>query len=78
MSPAAVEVPVQAPVQATIPTKIPHKEPLKASGALDAFEQFDVTPVIGREFPKANLVDWINSPNADQLLRDLAITSKAR
>src|ERR1700712_662072 len=27
-----------------------HKEPLKLSGALDHFENFDVTPTIGREF----------------------------
>jgi len=50
-------------------------EPLKLSGALDTFESFDVTPVIGREFPTANLVDWLNAPNADELIRDLAITS---
>jgi len=49
-------------------------KPLKQSGALDAHEHFDVTPVIGREFPKANLVEWLNAPNSDALLRDLAIT----
>jgi len=50
-------------------------EPLKLSGVLDSYESFDVTPVIGREFPSANLVDWLNAPNADELIRDLAITS---
>lgn len=50
--------------------------PLKASGILAGQEHFDVTPVIGREFPKANLVDWLNAPNSDELIRDLAITSK--
>lgn len=50
--------------------------PLKTSGVLEAHEYFDVTPVIGREFPKANLVDWLNAPNSDELIRDLAITSK--
>ena len=52
-------------------------KPLKQSGALEKFEFEDVTPVMGREFPKTNIVDdLINSPNADTLLRDLAITSK--
>ncbi len=57
-------------------TKVQRREPLKQSGALDAHKHFDVTPTIGREFPNANLVDWLNAPNADELLRDLAITSK--
>lgn len=52
--------------------------PLKKSGALDSAFQFDeVTPVIGREYPTTNIVeDLLNSSNADELLRDLAITSK--
>lgn len=51
-------------------------KPLKVSGALNAFEYVEVTPVIGREYPKVNLVDdIINSKNADELIRDLAITS---
>lgn len=62
----------------TVPvvTKGTIREPLKLSGALDAQEAFDVTPIIGREFPKANLVEWLNAPNSDELLRDLAITSE--
>ena len=52
-----------------------HRQPLKLSGALDKFDFFDVTPVIGKEFPTANLKDWSEAPNADELLRDLAITS---
>lgn len=55
-----------------------YPEPLKPSGALDAFEHFEVTPVIGREYPKVNLVnDVINAKNPDELIRDLAITSKS-
>lgn len=54
-----------------------HKEPLKLSGALDHFESFDVTPVIGREFVGVNLAKWLRAPNSDELLRDLAITSKS-
>lgn len=50
--------------------------PLKQSGALDSFQFEDITPVIGREFPNINIVDdLIHSPNADQLIRDVAITS---
>lgn len=49
--------------------------PLTLGGALDNYEHFDVTPIIGREFPTANLVEWLDAPNADELIRDLAITS---
>ena len=52
-----------------------HKKPPKLSGMLDRFKSFDVTPVIGREFPTANLKEWLEAPNSDELLRDLAITS---
>lgn len=52
------------------------KEPLKLKGVLDAFESFDVTPAIGREFPNANLKEWLRAPNSDELLRDLAITGE--
>jgi hypothetical protein len=55
-----------------------HKEPLKLNGALDRFESFDVTPVIGREFVGVNLAEWLRAPNSDELLRNLAITSKKK
>ena len=73
MAPAATEAP-----EHTVPIvgKSVRREPLQLSGALDQYEHFDVTPVIGREYPKANLVEWLNAPNADELIRDLAITSK--
>lgn len=87
MAPSAVEA-VKDAVQTTINVKnqstqqaapaqqhAQHVEPLKLSGILDQYEHFDVTPIIGREFPKANLVEWLNAPNADELIRDLAITS---
>lgn len=48
--------------------------PLKPTGVLDKFDSFDVTPVIGREFPNANLKEWLRAPNSDELLRELAIT----
>ncbi|KAK3399631.1 hypothetical protein B0T20DRAFT_434040 [Sordaria brevicollis] len=91
MAPSAVDA-VQAAIQTTINVKnkatteqqatqtqhAQHVEPLKLSGVLDQFEHFDVTPIIGREFPKANLVEWLNAPNADELIRDLAITISRR
>lgn len=52
-----------------------HREPLKPSGALDQYEHFDVTPIIGREFVNVNLAEFLRAPNSDELIRDLAITS---
>ena len=53
-----------------------YPEPLKLSGALDRFKHEDTTPVIGREFFDANIVDdLLNGENADERLRDVAITS---
>ena len=76
MSPAQVEVEAPQELQTSISSKI-HRPPqyLELAGALDEYEHFDVTPVIGREFPQASLVDWLNAPNSDSLIRDLAITS---
>lgn len=52
-------------------------KPLSLSGALEKFEYEDTTPVIGREFIGVNIVDdLLHADNADQLLRDVAITSK--
>jgi alpha-ketoglutarate-dependent taurine dioxygenase len=51
--------------------------PLKLSGALDQFTFEETTPVIGREFPHVNIVDdLLHASNSDELVRDLAITSK--
>jgi hypothetical protein len=51
------------------------REPLRLQGVLDKFEQFNVTPILGTEFPDVKLVDWMEAGNSDSLLRDLAITS---
>ena len=51
------------------------REPLKLTGVLDQFKSFEVTPVIGREYPEASLKEWLESPKSNELLRDLAITS---
>ncbi|KAK4210769.1 hypothetical protein QBC37DRAFT_27902 [Rhypophila decipiens] len=55
-----------------------HKEPLKLSGVLNHLQSFDVTPVIGREYPNVDLVGLLRAPNSDELLRDLAITISQR
>ncbi|KAF2403774.1 taurine catabolism dioxygenase, partial [Trichodelitschia bisporula] len=55
-----------------------HREPLKPKGLLDQFKSFDVTPVIGREFPEVNLKELLRAPNSDELIRDLAITISQR
>ncbi|KAJ5822722.1 hypothetical protein N7447_005062 [Penicillium robsamsonii] len=54
------------------------RTPLKPTGVLDAFESFDVTPVIGREFPNASLKDFLSASNSDDLLRELALTISQR
>lgn len=63
----------EKPSQAQYP-----REPLQLKGVLDKYKSFDVTPVIGREFVDVNLKDWLEAPDSDDLLRDLAITSKPR
>ncbi|KAH7379850.1 hypothetical protein BKA64DRAFT_736505 [Cadophora sp. MPI-SDFR-AT-0126] len=49
--------------------------PLQYSGSLDTYESFDVTNVIGREFPKLQLTDILNG---DEKIRDLAILISQR
>lgn len=44
--------------------------PLKYSGSLDSFESFDVTAVIGREFPGLQLSEILHD---DEKIRDLAV-----
>ncbi|KAJ5273158.1 hypothetical protein N7478_008283 [Penicillium angulare] len=51
------------------------REPLKYSGSLNEYKNFDVTPVIGREFSGVQLTDLLND---DDKLRDLAITVSRR
>ncbi|KAK3075313.1 hypothetical protein LTR53_001514 [Teratosphaeriaceae sp. CCFEE 6253] len=58
----------------TTKSKYENDGPIRSTGALDHLDSFDVTPVIGREFPTANLVELIEAPNADDLLRELAYT----
>lgn len=64
-----------APVSAA--DQVQYPAPLKPTGALDKFKSEETTPAIGREFPAVNIVDDIlNASNSDELVRELAITSK--
>ncbi|OAP65088.1 hypothetical protein AYL99_01060 [Fonsecaea erecta] len=51
------------------------KEPLKYTGSLDQYKSFDVTKVIGREFPDLQLSQILHD---DAKIRDLAITVSQR
>lgn len=62
--------------KATNDTKL-IKEPFKLCGLLDEYESFSVTPVIGTEFTDANVAEWLKADNSNDLIRELAITSKA-
>ncbi|KAF3039669.1 hypothetical protein E8E11_005987 [Didymella keratinophila] len=57
-----------------------YPSPLRKSGALDSRYKFEEsTPVIGREYSTINIVDdLLNADNADDLIRDLAITISER
>lgn len=84
MAPHASEIEVADGTQAP-PTAIKQKDetstksrlsgPLKYSGSLDDYESFDVTAVIGREFPKLQLTEILNDDNK---LRDLAVLGELR
>ncbi|KAK2056346.1 TfdA family taurine catabolism dioxygenase TauD [Colletotrichum caudatum] len=81
VSPAKESQPASDPIpqdEALPEVRTGHKEPLKPSGALDQFEHFDVTPIIGREYPNVDLKGLIRAPNSDELIRDLAITISRR
>ena len=75
MAPSATEVQPQVDIPIH-PGKAAAAKPwVKSTGILDQYESFDVTPVIGREFPHANLVSWLQASNSDELLKELALTS---
>ena len=50
------------------------REPLKCGTSIDHLEYIDVTPIVGREYTTAKLKDMLDAPNAEEQLRDLAIT----
>lgn len=86
MAPPVADIDVQtAPVVVPVPTKgsiAPgHSSasrlsgPLTYSGTLDTYEHFDVTNVIGREFPNLQLSEILHD---DDKIRDLAILVSQR
>jgi Taurine catabolism dioxygenase TauD, TfdA family len=90
MAPSATAVDVQAPTtivakSPVIPTSKDHVSgltksasyptPLTYSGTLDSYQSFDVTSVIGREFPNLQLTEILND---DAKIRDLAILVSQR
>ncbi|KIX08672.1 uncharacterized protein Z518_03329 [Rhinocladiella mackenziei CBS 650.93] len=80
MAPSAT-LPIESnPAPDGFTTKSRNKGPLTKTGALDSTFAFgEVTPAIGREYPTANIVsDFLDAPNADELLLDLAITISQR
>lgn len=52
--------------------------PLKYSGSLDKFPYFEITPIVGREYPTVKVTDILNAPNAEELIRDFAIIISER
>ena len=62
-------------VEAATP-KSDHCIPLKLSGALKPFKQFDLTTVIGTQFENINLTRILHSSECDNIIRDIAVTSK--
>lgn len=50
------------------------RAPLTKGSSIDHLEYVDVTPVIGREYPTARIKDMLAADNAEEQLRDLAIT----
>ncbi|KAK6349559.1 hypothetical protein TWF696_005843 [Orbilia brochopaga] len=76
MAPTAISSEAAKPVLTGDKT---YPEPIRSTGTLSKFKSEDITPVIGTEFPEANIVnDIINASNADELLRDLAVTISER
>jgi alpha-ketoglutarate-dependent taurine dioxygenase len=63
----------------SIPTSCPScPTPLKYSGSLDHLPYFEITPIIGREYPTVKVTDILNAPNAEEQIRDLAIIISER
>lgn len=74
VAPAATDIPI-LPGKTAAAAATSTKPWLKSSGALDQYEHIEVTPIIGREYPTANVVSWLEAPNSDELIKELALTS---
>ena len=49
--------------------------PVTYTGLLDAWNSYDSTPAIGREFSNLQVVDLLRASNSDEVIKDLAVTS---
>ncbi|CZR59008.1 related to taurine dioxygenase [Phialocephala subalpina] len=82
MAPSATEVEAQQtaiPVHPGKQAATANTKPwVKATGALDQHEHIEVTPVIGREYPHLNLVNLLQAPNSEELLRELSLIISQR
>ncbi len=77
MAPSATEPEPQTEVPVH-PGKAAAAKPwVKSTGALEQYEHIELTPVIGREYPHVNLVSLLQAPNSEELLRELALTSRS-
>ncbi len=77
MAPPAATIEVASPLAGTTVktaaksnTSSSLTTPLRYTGSLDSYEHFDVTAVIGREFPTLQLSEILHD---DAKIRDLAI-----
>lgn len=50
--------------------------PLTLGNSIDHWKYEDLTRTLGRVYNGIDLAEVLNAPNADELLRDLAITSE--
>ena len=50
-----------------------HPTPLQRNGALDKYDHFEVTPVIGTEYNGVQLSQLLDAPDKNTLLKDLAV-----
>lgn len=81
MAPPAADVDLAIPTAPVGPVKsidassTPRTTPLKYTGSLDQYKQFDVTNVIGREFPELQLSEILND---DAKIRDLAVLGMSK
>lgn len=58
----------------SVPPEKLRRAPLAKGNSIDHLEYVDVTPIIGREYPTAKIKDILTANNAEEQLRDLAIT----
>lgn len=60
------------------PTRKLTLQPMDYQGSLDHLSYFEVTPIIGREYPEASISDMLSAPNSEQQIRDLAVVINER